>query len=141
MKIKVVNAILTFDNKKNTTTLLSTENDKIILPYFEISKPSLVHQEIRYYVKSLFNNTEIKHIETIVVSALEVQNDFVIDYIKDKDIYKYDPDNELYLVSSIVLSEKFLTPLHWIPFDFSIDLSKREPLSLLIDHVLKYTLS
>jgi hypothetical protein len=142
MKIKVYNSILTFDEKQKTTVALSSDNDKIILPFLEITNPSLIKEEIKYYIKSLFYNAEIKHIETIIVSCIEIQNDFLLNYVKSIDSYNYNQAEDLCLFTSIILNEKFKTQAYyWLPVDFNISVSDRQPINLLIDYVFKNVLS
>jgi hypothetical protein len=141
MNIKIFNCVLTFDEKQKTTVILSSDNENIILPNFNLIKPSYIKEEIKYFTKSLFYNTEIKLVETIVVSTLEIQNDFLINYIKNIEKYNYDENQDLCIFSSIVLSEKFNTSLHWLPVDFNVGVSDNKPINLLIDYVFKNTLS
>ncbi len=141
MNIKVFNSILTFDEKQKTSVVLSLDSENILFPHFNVIKPSYVKEEIKYFTKSLFYNDQIKHIETIIVSSLEIQNDFLIDYIKGIESYNYNPDEDLCIFSSIVLGEKLQTSLYWLPIDFNLNMSDKKPINLLIDYVFKNTLS
>ena len=71
MKIRVFNLILTHDIKNNRTVILSTDNNKIVLPTFYIESPKTIHQEIRYLIKNLFDDPDLKYIELINVSFIE----------------------------------------------------------------------
>lgn len=141
MNVKIFNSILTFDEKQNSTVILSSDNENIILPQFSLTRPSYIKEEIKYFIQSLFYITEIKHIEIIVVSNLEIQNDYLIDYVKSINLYQYNENEDLCIFSSIVLSEKFHTSLYWLPVSFNINMSDKKPINLLIDYVFKNTLS
>lgn len=140
MNVKIFNSILTFDEKQNSTVILSSDNENIILPQFGLIRPSYLKEEIKYFIQSLFYTTEIKHIETVIVSNLEIQNNYLIDYVKSINLYEYEENKDLCIFSSIVLSEKFRTSLYWLPVNFKIGMSDKKPINLLIDYVFKNTL-
>jgi hypothetical protein len=144
MKIRVFNLILTHDIKNNRTVILSTDNNKIVLPTFYIESPKTIHQEIRYLIKNLFDDPDLKYIELINVSFIEIQNELLINYIKDTQEYSYDENEDLCLFVGVILTEKNKTNLFWSPVGYS-SVSNNNNLStlqssssdILTDYVIK----
>jgi hypothetical protein len=144
MKIRIFNLILTHDTKNNKTVILSTDNKKTILPAFYIENPKTIHQEIRYLIKNLFDDPDLKYVELINVSFIEIQNELLINYIKDTEEYKYNEDEDLCLFVGVILTEKNKTNLFWSPIGFpsvsnNSNFSTLESSSteILIDYVIK----
>ena len=144
MKIKVFSLILTHDINNNKTVILSTNNDKIILPTFDIQNPKTIYQEIRYAIKDLFEDPELKYVELINISFIEIQNDLLINYIKENKEYEYDENQDLCLFIGIVLTEKNKTNLFWsqigypsVSKDNNLSIVKSSSIDILIDYVIK----
>lgn len=142
MKIKIFNFVLTYDQSSSKTVILSTDSDNIILPYFIIENPKSLHQEIRYLTKKLFSDPTVKYIEMIDISFLDVHNEFLIDYVKSIENYDYNENEDLCLFCGIIMNEKHMTHLHWLPISKNIDTSiKNNTIDLLIDHTIKNIIS
>lgn len=139
MIIKVFNLILTHDN--NQTIILSNDNSNIILPMFTLKNPKYIREEIRYLTKNLFKDKEIIHPELINISFMEIQNQLLINYISDIEIYKYRPDEDLCIYSSVILSKKASSDLYWVPLKKKEDsiVDNIETIDLLIDYTIKNT--
>lgn len=144
MIAKIFNFILAYDLKAETSTILSTNQEKIVLPTFIIEKPKLILNEIKYNTKNLFNDQNLKYIELISLSFMDIQNQYLIDYIENnQEQYGYKENEDLCIIAGFVMSEKYNTKLHWLPIPKEIeykkenDKSKLDTLSLLVDHVIK----
>lgn len=118
MNIRVFSLILTHDTKNNKTVIASTDNNQTILPTFYIENPKTIHQEIRYTIKNLFDDPNLKYIDLINVSFMEIQNELLINYIKEIKQYNYDEDQDLCLFVGVILTEKNKTNLSWLPIGF-----------------------
>lgn len=144
MIAKVFNFILGYDLKIETSVILSTDQEKIVLPTFTVDKPKLILDEIRYNTKNLFNDQGLKYIELISLSFLEMQNQYLLNYLNDhKEQYSYNEDEDLCVMAGFVMAEKYMTKLHWLPIPKEIEYKKQDEkssfdtLSLLVDHVIK----
>jgi hypothetical protein len=144
MNIRVFNLILTHDNKNNKTVILSTDNDQTVLPTFYIENPKTIHQEIRYLIKNLFDDPGLKYLELINISFIEIQNELLINYIKEIEQYKYDEDRDLCLFVGVILTEKNKTNLFWSPIGFpsvsntnNLSTVQSSSIDILTDYVIK----
>lgn len=133
--------ILTFDQKNSIICILSTEqNNKIVFPTFRIESTKNLHNEIRYQIKNLFIDDNAKFIEDIVVSYTDIQNNLYVDYLKELGVTSFDENNDIILLNSIVVGDKFNTKLYWRPYDHTIDIKNKDTFGLLIDHILQKTI-
>jgi hypothetical protein len=144
MNIRVFSLVLTHDTKNNKTVILSTDNNKTVLPTFYIDNPKTIHQEIRYTIKNLFDDPGLKYIELINISFMEIQNELLINYIKETEQYKYDEDQDLCLFVGVILTEKNKTNLSWSPIGFpsvsnndNFATLQSPPIDILTDYVIK----
>jgi hypothetical protein len=137
MIAKVFNVILTYDKVSSRTLVLSSNRDKIILPYFIIEQPSKIRLEIRYLIKSLFKDPKINYVELIQISHLDIQNDLLIDYVESEPSVNYDPDTDLCIYAGIVLTEKNLSDLYWLPVSALNLKEENNSVDFLIDFTIK----
>ena len=144
MIAKIFNFIFGYNSKLENTLILSRDKEKIVLPNFPVEKPKLILDEIRYNVKNLFDDKNLKYLELISFSFTEMQNKYLINYLQEnKDLYSYNEDEDLCIMSGFVMSENYKTNLHWVAIPQQIEFKTKEnqqsldTLDLLIDHVIK----
>lgn len=137
--IYVFNCILTSDHQNKTTSILSSDNTEIILPVFKIDNPRFIYNQIRYDTKNLFVSKK-RIPEEIIVSYIEVENNFLIDYIERVKKYTIDLNKDIVVLSSIILGFKDETNLFWKKYDFSFDTKNEHPLKALVDYTIQRTL-
>lgn len=115
-KLINLNCIITADPNSKNIYVLSTREDRVALPYFEISSPKFLYNEIRYNIKSMFDNI-IKFLEEIIISFVDIQNLLVFDLLeKHKDTYHVNLDEDVILLTGLVLHEKMMSDsLYWVP--------------------------
>lgn len=137
--IKVIYSIFCYDLKNSTTCILSLDKDNIVLPYSIIEKPIFVQEQIKTYILGLFKDPTIKNLVDIDISILELYNSLIMDYIlsSDKSIYNYDEENDLILSCSLILLDKNISHLSWIPVNFNPNLTDKKPIDFYIDDILK----
>lgn len=136
------NCILTFDKKsKNTCILSTTKSDKIVFPTFRIESVKHIINETKYQIKNLFEDENIKFIEDILICTIDIQNDLYSQYIKQLGINSdYDENNDILILNSIILSDKYKTKLYWRTYEHIIDIQNKDIFGLLIDHILQKTI-
>lgn len=134
------NCILCFDHKtKNTCILSTTEKDKIIFPTFRIESAKYFYNENRYLIKNLFSDENLKLVEDIVVSTIDVQNELYIQYLNELKTNIYDEDHDIVILNVVILAEKYASNLFWRKYDHVIDIQNKDIFGLLIDYILQRT--
>lgn len=137
-QIKILHLVFSYDLKNNSTCILSTNSEHIMLPYSIIDKPIFIQEQIKTTILGFFQDPTIKTIVDIDVCMLEIQNDLLIKYIEDNnDKYLYDQNEDLCMFSSTIMLDKNFSILNWIPIEFETDLSKKKSVDFLIDDTLK----
>lgn len=133
----VFNSIVTFDEKTKNNYVLSLNNNKIELPFFQITTPRYLYNETRFNIKNLFKSDTIRFIEEIIISFMDVQNELLIEYVSQLNSNIFDTDNDLFILSSVILAEKIETTLYWNQFDYEINLQKPDIQSSIIDYSIQ----
>lgn len=134
------NCIITFDKKLNSICLLSTsQKDKIIFPTFKIESAKNILNETRYQIKNLFSDENVKFVQDIIISTIDIQNELYIQYLNELG-YKYDENNDIIILNSVVLADKYKSRLFWRTYDHMIDIKSKDVFGLLIDHILQKTI-
>lgn len=137
-KIYVFNTLLT--SEENTNYILSTDKHKIYFPFFEISSPRYLYNETRINIKNLFRTDTIKFIEEIIVSFIDIQNEFLLEYISKLGFTKVDIEQDIFLLSSTILASKVDSELFWNKFDYQIRLDKPDIQTTIIDYCIQRTI-
>jgi hypothetical protein len=140
-KIYVFNSIITNDLKDKKSYILSASKDKIVFPYFEIQSPRYLFNEIRCNIKNLFKPDSIRFIEEIIISFTEIQNELIINYVENLQDSTFDLNNDIFILSSTILSEKLTTPLVWTHFNYTIDIENPNVVDSIIDYSLQKSLA
>lgn len=139
-QIITANCIITFDQKAKSICLLSTsQKDKIVFPTFKIESAKNINNETRYQVKNLFSDDNVKFVQDIIISTIDIQNELYIQYLNELG-YNYDENNDIIILNSIVLGDKYNTKLFWRTYDHMIDIKNKDIFGLLIDQILQKTI-
>lgn len=137
MRLLSTYCIITADIEKEKTYIISTDTKNIILPTYEVVKPRFLMNEVRYNIKKMFAENEVKFLEEILLSKIDIQNDFVIDYLS-KTLKQFDPDNDVALLCCATLDKKIPHQLHWRNFSIPEEKEKTDnPLFYIIDFALQ----
>lgn len=137
-KVYVYNSIITTDHQSKQNYILSSSNDNIVFPRFEIESSRFLHNEIKCKIKNLFKTNTIRFIEEIIISFIDIQNELLIKYI-DTSGLKSDHD-DIFLLSSIILSSKIDSHLYWKNFNYEINFQSEDIVTTLIDYCLQKSL-
>lgn len=135
-----VSCILSVDHKKKENLIVSAQKDDIILPVFQIQYPKLLWNELRYQISELFfdNNYNKELIKNITFSYTGIQNELVIKYIQSLNNPNYDIENDLFILSCVILEEPYdIKNLHWNRFKFVKSLQDMTILNSIIDFVIQ----
>ena len=140
MKLYAVYCIITADISKKQNYVLSTKENEIQLPVFELHNAQTIHNEIRYYAKKMFDDNMIQFIEEVLVSYTDIQSDLVLKYIHElnKD-NSFDLADSLFLLCGIVIEKKNCKNAYWNKYDFT-DNSFANPLFSIIDRTIQKSL-
>lgn len=134
------NCIITFDKQIEKTCILSTSNtDKIIFPTFRVLSAKNLDKETKYNIKGLFIDSNIRLLEDVIISTIDIQNELYIDYLKELGLEDYNEDNDIIILNSIILGDKYNTNLFWRTYDHMIDIQNKDVFGLLIDYILQRT--
>lgn len=136
-KIYSTNIIVSSDTDSQKNYVLSNSNKEIIFPFFEITSPRFLFNEIRSNVRSLFSLESIKFIEEIILSFTEVQNEYLIKYIESLKLELFDTDNDIQILSCIILAEKIDSSIYWHPFKYDSTLQQADLKMSLIDYCIQ----
>lgn len=136
-KVYVFNNILTIDTKTETNWVLSSDKYHIHFPVFEILYPRYLYNETRINIKNLFKKDSIQFIEEIMVSFIDIQNEFLLEYIKELKSEIFDLDKDIFLLSSIILTDKIESTQFWNKFNYEISLTKPDIQTTIIDYCIQ----
>lgn len=135
-KILVLFGVMSYDNKRKASCVLSTDPKKIILPSTIIEHTKTLKNEIRYKIKALLSGEKYKlNIEDILISYLDIQNDLCIDYLTDNNNYEFNIDTDICLLCGIILDQNYKTSLNWVKSNLIEDVTKKQKVDLIIDHI------
>lgn len=137
--IYVINCILTSDQNSKSTYILSDNQTDIILPFFRIENPRFIYNQIRYDIKNLFVSKQ-RLPEEILVSFIEVENDFLIEYVEKNKQYPIDLNKDIVVLCGIILGFKDDSKLHWKKYEFNLDTKNSNPLQSIVDHTIQKSL-
>jgi hypothetical protein len=140
MKLYAVYCIITADPNKGQNYVLSTDSKEIVLPYAEIVNPKVLHNELRYNVKKMFNDNTIRFIEEIIISYTEIQTQPIVNYIEQINTNNtFDLDNSLFLLCGIIIQKKNSKDFKWKKYEMSQELVNN-PLFAIIDRTIQKSL-
>lgn len=140
-KIYVFNTIITSDLQNQKSYILSSSKDRILFPYFEIHSPRYLFNEIRCNIKNLFKQDSIRFIEEIIISFTEIQNELIISYVENLQDSTFDLNNDMFILASVILSEKLQSALTWTNFNYTIDIENPDIIESIIDYSLQKSLA
>lgn len=136
MKIYSAFVILTADIEKQTKYVLSHSDKDILIPLREISTPRYIHNECRYLVKNFFIDQAYTFTEQISFSYIDLQNEFLLEYLSKIENQSYDIENDLFILYGGIFEKKPVTNLYWKEFNYPIDLTTKNPMIILIDSII-----
>jgi len=136
-KLYLFNSILTTDQKTDTNWILSLDKYHIHFPFFEISSPRYLHNEARINIKNLFTKDSIKFIEEIIISFIDIQNPFLIEYIDSLQLPVFDLDKDIFILCSTILTSKIDSRLFWNKFNYEISFTKPDIQTAIIDYCIQ----
>ena len=140
-KIYTFNVILTYDQKTQTNYILSSHKDEIYFPFFEISNTRYLFNETRTNIKNLFHLNTIRFIEEIIVSYIDIQNEFLLDYITQLDSKQFNLDNDVFVLCSTILTSRFDSVLSWNKFNYELNLQKPDIKTAVIDFCIQRSIT
>lgn len=140
-KIYVFNSILTIDERTQTNWILSSDKHHIHFPFFEINHPRHLHNETRINLKNLFKSDTIKFIEEIIISFIDIQNQFLLDYIESLHSNIFNLNNDVFILCSTILTEKIESSLFWNKFSYEINLTKPDLQTAIIDYCIQRSIA
>ena len=135
-RIFVTSCILTSDLNTDVSYVLSEENEKLRLPTFQVVAPRLLMNEIRYNVFHMFEPASFSFMEEIVLSHLEIQNEFLLSYISNLKDNRYDTDQDIFILNGLILSKKETqrnTNLCWKSFSYDSPDITDSPIMAILD--------
>lgn len=139
-KLYVFNNILTVDTETETNWVLSSDKYHIYFPFFEITCPRHLYNETRINIKNLFEKDSIKFIEEIIVSFIDIQNEFLLTYIEELKSEIFDLEKDIFLLCSVILANKIETTQFWNKFNYEINFTKPDIQTTIIDYCLQKSL-
>ena len=135
-RVFVTSCILTSDLNTDVSYVLSEQNEKLRLPTFQVVAPRLLMNEIRYNVFHMFEPTSFSFMEEIILSRLEIQNEFLLSYISNLKDNRYDMDQDIFILNGLILSKKETqrnTNLCWKSFSYDSPEIKDSPIMAMLD--------
>ena len=135
-RIFVTSCILTSDLNTDVAYVLSEQNEKLRLPTFQVVAPRLLMNEIRYNVFHMFEPASFSFMEEIMLSRLEIQNEFLLSYISDLKDNRYDMDQDMFILNGLILSKKETqrnTNLCWKSFSYDSPDITDSPIMAILD--------
>ena len=135
-RVFVTSCILTSDLNTDVSYVLSEENEKLRLPTFQVVAPRLLMNEIRYNVFHMFEPASFSFMEEIVLSHLEIQNEFLLSYISNLKDNRYDTDQDIFILNGLILSKKETqrnTNLCWKSFSYDSPDITDSPIMAILD--------
>lgn len=138
-----VSCILTIDHDRRQNLVISKDKDNIILPIFKIDYPRLLFNEIKYNIQQILSNEYDKEIiKRINFSYTDIQNEFLIKYIEDTKNYTFDTNNDVFILTSMILEKPY--ELHggclWKQFDFIKSFNNMSAFNSLVDFIIEKTI-
>ena len=134
--IFVTSCILTSDLNTDVSYVLSEQNEKLRLPTFQVVAPRLLMNEIRYNVFHMFEPASFSFMEEIMLSRLEIQNEFLLSYISSLKDNRYDMDQDIFILNGLILSKKEAqrnTNLCWKSFSYDSPDITDSPIMAILD--------
>ena len=135
-RVFVTSCILTSDLNTDVSYVLSEQNEKLRLPTFQVVAPRLLMNEIRYNVFHMFAPASFSFMEEIMLSRLEIQNEFLLSYISDLKDNRYDMDQDMFILNGLILSKKETqrnTNLCWKSFSYDSPDITDSPIMAILD--------
>jgi len=135
-RVFVTSCILTSDLNTDVSYVLSEHNEKLKLPTFQVVAPRLLMNEIRYNVFHMFEPASFSFMEEIMLSRLEIQNEFLLSYISDLKDNRYDMDQDMFILNGLILSKKETqrnTNLCWKSFSYDSPDITNSPIMAILD--------
>lgn len=135
-RVFVTSCILTSDLNTEVSYVLSEENEKLRLPTFQVVAPRLLMNEIRYNVFHMFEPASFSFMEEIILSRLEIQNEFLLSYISNLKDNRYDMDQDIFILNGLILSKKETqrnTNLCWKSFSYDSPDITDSPIMAILD--------
>ena len=135
-RVFVTSCILTSDLNTDVSYVLSEENEKLRLPTFQVVAPRLLMNEIRYNVFHMFEPASFSFMEEIILSRLEIQNEFLLSYISNLKDNRYDMDQDIFILNGLILSKKETqrnTSLCWKSFSYDSPDITDSPIMAILD--------
>ena len=135
-RVFVTSCILTSDLNTDVSYVLSEQNEKLRLPTFQVVAPRLLMNEIRYNVFHMFEPASFSFMEEIILSRLEIQNEFLLSYISNLKDNRYDMDQDIFILNGLILSKKETqrnTNLCWKSFSYDSPEIKDSPIMAMLD--------
>ena len=135
-RVFVTSCILTSDLNTDVSYVLSEENEKLRLPTFQVVAPRLLMNEIRYNVFHMFEPASFSFMEEIILSRLEIQNEFLLSYISNLKDNRYDMDQDIFILNGLILSKKETqrnTNLCWKSFSYDSPDITDSPIMAILD--------
>ena len=135
-RVFVTSCILTSDLNTDVSYVLSEQNEKLRLPTFQVVAPRLLMNEIRYNVFHMFEPTSFSFMEEIILSRLEIQNEFLLSYISNLKDNRYDMDQDIFILNGLILSKKETqrnTNLCWKSFSYDSPDITDSPIMAILD--------
>ena len=135
-RIFVTSCILTSDLNTDVSYVLSEQNEKLRLPTFQVVAPRLLMNEIRYNVFHMFEPASFSFMEEIILSRLEIQNEFLLSYISNLKDNRYDMDQDIFILNGLILSKKETqrnTNLCWKSFSYDSPDITDSPIMAILD--------
>lgn len=135
-KVLVLFCVLSYDNIKKSSCVLSITPNEIVLPFTVIEYTKTLKNELRYKIKALLDHEKSKlNLEDIIISYLDIQNDLCIDYLTDNNNYNFNIDTDLCLLCGIILDKHYNTSLNWVNANLLQDLTKKQQVDFIIDYI------
>ena len=135
-RVFVTSCILTSDLNTDVSYVLSEQNEKLRLPTFQVVAPRLLMNEIRYNVFHMFEPASFSFMEEIILSRLEIQNEFLLSYISNLKDNRYDMDQDIFILNGLILSKKETqrnTSLCWKSFSYDSPDITDSPIMAILD--------
>ena len=135
-RVFVTSCILTSDLNTDVAYVLSEQNETIRLPTFQVVSPRLLMNEIRYNVFHMFEPASFSFMEEIMLSHLEIQNEFLLSYISNLKDDRYDMDEDMFILNGLILSKKETqrnTNLCWKSFSYDSPDIINSPIMAILD--------
>ena len=137
MKLYTFFNIISSDINKNENYILSTDKNKIVLPYSELTTPRVMINEIKYNIKNMFDTGIIKFIEEVIISYIDIQNDILLEYVESLNNNEFDINNDLFLICGVITNKKSTSKFFWTKFDYSLDEKMKDPVFALLDTTIQ----